>query len=112
MTYLAQYLQLQTALWQDFEQLVRRGARFPALVDVFYRHGVVPAGLPLTTEGQAWFDAQELLADPDYVLLEGVDLVVGAGYVTFVDSDGKRHYMEPDIDDLYWLAQLLDSAVT
>lgn len=55
----------------------------PGIV-VTYPQGVAGAGLARDTEGRSYFRARAILADPDYSLLEGSHIVVGARPVTFV----------------------------
>ena len=110
MSHLQQVLALRSSLWADFAALVRRGADFPQLREVFYPVGAHAPGLGRCTDGRYWFYATRLLANPQYRLLEGEDLIVGAGRVVFLDTDGRRHELEPDILDLIWLAETLDEA--
>lgn len=109
MKYFDKYKSFREELWIEFENLVKKGAKFPELLDVTYPRGENPIGLPLTTDGDSWFYAKELIADPDFSLHIGEDIIVGTSQVTFIDNYGKRHQIEPDILDLYWLSQLLDS---
>ena len=109
MKYFDKYISFREELWVEFENLVRIGAKFPKWLDVTYPRGENPKGLSLTTEGDSWFYAKELIADPDYSLHIGEDIIVGTSQVTFIDTDGKRHQIEPDILDLYWLSELLDN---
>jgi hypothetical protein len=101
-----QYFDLRSRMWSAFEQLVRQGGRFTVPVDTFYPHGVAAPGLPVTTEKQSYFLSRELVADHDYSLHIGEDLIVGSGEVTFIDTDGRQHMIEPDILDLHWLAEI------
>jgi hypothetical protein len=110
MTYFEQYITLRQNLWTNFEKLVRKGAAFPALLDVCYPIAKNPQGLSVNTEGRAWFYATHLLANSDYTLHEGDDLIVATHKVTFMDTNDNTHILEPDILDLYWLAELLDGA--
>jgi len=109
--YFSRYLALRDEIWIAFEALVRRGARFPELADVTYPRGVNPAGLSRDTEGNSWFYANELLANPSYQLHRGEDLIVASNAVVFIDEAGTHHRLEPDTLDIHWLAQLLDAAV-
>ena len=109
MKYFDKYISLRVELWREFENLVKRGAKFPELLDVIYPRGENPKGLSLTTEGDSWFYAKELIADPNYSLHIGEDIIVASSQVTFIDTDSQRHKIEPDILDLYWLSELLDN---
>ena len=109
-TYLARYLALRDEIWIAFEALVRRGARFPALADVTYPRGINPPGLSRDTDGNSWFYASALMANPEYQLHHGEDLIVGANPVVFIDQAEPQHRIEPNTIDVYWLAQLLDAA--
>lgn len=80
-SHLDRYLAFREGLWSEFAELVRRGGVFP-----------------------------ELVADPDYILHHGEDLIVATGEVTFEDADGVLRRIEPDILDLYWLSEMLDHA--
>lgn len=111
MKYFDKYIALREELWKEFEKLVRKGARFPELLDVVYPKGKNPAGLSTTTDGDSWFYAKELLADSNYNLHIGEDIIVETTKVTFLDTNGKKHQVEPDILDLYWLSELLDKHV-
>ena len=108
MNYFEKYLALRDELWKGFEELVRNGATFSELLDVTYPRGMNPEGLSKNTEGDSWFHARQLLADPEYNLHIGENLIVGTSEVTFVDTHRKKHKLEPDILDLYWLSELLD----
>ena len=110
MSFFEQYITLRQNLWNHFEQIVRKGAEFPELLDVRYPIGKNPHGLSVDTEGRAWFYATHLLDNPNYELHEGEDLIVATHKVTFMDTNDNTHVIEPDILDLYWLAELLDGA--
>lgn len=101
-------MEFRAELWKGFEQLVRKGAIFPALLDVTYPRGENPVGLSVDSEGNSWFLAKELLAEPKYNLHFGEDLIIATSKVTFIDTEGKKHNLEPDILDLYWLSELLN----
>lgn len=107
---LDRYLAFRESLWSEFAALVRRGGVFPELFDVTCPRGMHPPGLGRTTQGDSWFYAKRLVADPDYVLHLGEDLIVATGEVTFEDADGVLRRIEPDILDLYWLSEMLDHA--
>jgi len=107
---LDRYLAFSEGLWSEFAELVRRGAVFPELVDVACPRGLHPPGLGRTTQGDSWFYAKRLVADPGYVLHLGEDLIVATGEVTFEDADGGLRRFAPDILDLYWLSEVLDHA--
>lgn len=108
MKYFNRYITLREELWKGFEELVRQGARFPELLFVTHPREENPIGLSVTTDGDNWFYAKELVADPEYNLHIGEDLIVATSEVTFIDTEGKKHRLEPDILDLYWLSELLD----
>lgn len=113
MSYHAKYYSFQEELWKEFEKLVRVGAKFPMLVDVWYEYGINPAGLSVDSEGKSYFLAKELVANPEYKLHEevtGKDIIVESGKVTFIDTDGKEHILEPEVTDLWWCSKLLDAA--
>ena len=111
MSYHQKYLRLREELWEQFAALVQVGASFPELIDVTYPHGVNPAHLPVDTEGRSWIQARSINSQPGYVLHRGEDLIIGTNPVTFVDTEGKPHQIEPDSLDIYWLSTLLDAAV-
>jgi hypothetical protein len=108
MKYLDRYMAFREELWKEFEDLVREGTRFPELLDVTYPRGENPIGLSIDADGDSWFYSKELLADPGYKLHIGEDLIVATRKVTFIDTEDKKHRLEPDILDLYWLSELLD----
>lgn len=108
MKYLNRYIDLQDHLWQDFEKLVQKGAKFPELIEVTYPYGINPFGLAQGTGGERWFLAKEIVANPTYKLHENDNLITSAEKVTFMDVDGNFHTLEPDDTDMLWLAQLLD----
>ena len=108
MDFKTRYLALRDDLWQQFEALVKVGAHFPQWLTVTYPKGENPSGLSKTTEGDSWFFAIRLLPDPNFVLHVGEDLIVDTNPVTFVDVNGKKHLLKPDILDLYWLSEILD----
>lgn len=110
MKYFDKYIKLREELWQEFEKLVRKGARFPELLEVIYPIGINPTGLSKTTEGNSWFYATELIANPNYNLHIGEDIITETTKVTFKDTNGKTQNLEPDILDLYWLSELLDKS--
>lgn len=110
MSYFEEYIALRQKMWADFESIVRKGAQFPELLDVCYPIGKNPHGLSINTEGRCWFYATELIANSNYELHEGEDLIVATHEVTFIDTNDNTHVLEPDILDLYWLAELLDGA--
>lgn len=105
------YLKLREEMWNAFDLLVKKGAKFPELIDVYYPIGTNPEGLMLTTDGRSKFLAKELVANPKYQMHIGEDMIVGTGLVTFIDVRGNHRELEPDITDTYWLAELLDGAV-
>jgi hypothetical protein len=107
MKYIDKYLSLREELWTEFEKMVRTGASFHGSTDTCIK-GYNPVELPKTTEGDSWFLAKEIIADPDYVLHLGEDIIVGTGEVDFRDTEGTVYRIEPDILDLLWLADLLD----
>lgn len=109
MKYFDKYISLREELWLEFEKIVRKGAKFPELLEVTYPRGENPKNLSLTTEGDSWFYAKELLANPDYSLHIGEDIIVEIAKVTFIDVNDKRHIIEPNVLDLYWLCELLDN---
>ena len=109
MKHLDKYLEYRAELWSEFENLVRQGAKFSEVVFVRYPRGENPKGLSLTTEGDSWFHANELVANPNYKLHIGVDIIVGTTPVTFLDLDDKPYLVEPDILDIHWLCELLDA---
>lgn len=110
MNYLDKYLEYRDELWEEFERTVRKGAELDIITAVYYPRGVKVRGLPTNTEGQRWFYAKEIIANPEYNLHIGKDLIVGTGKVTFVDAeDGRKHTLEPDILDTYWICELLDN---
>lgn len=109
-SHLDRYLAFREGLWSEFAELVRHGGKFPELVDVTCPRGMHPPGLGRTTQGDSWFYARRLVADPGYVLHLGDDLIVATGEVTFEDADGALRRIEPDILDLHWLSELLDHA--
>jgi hypothetical protein len=110
MNYFDKYIKLRDELWSEFESLVKVGAKFQNLLDVNYPRGQNPIGLSKTTDGDSWFFATEIVANAKYKLQIGEDLIVGTGKVTFIDVDGKKHKIEPDILDLFWLSNLIDNA--
>ena len=95
-------------MWSAFEALVRKGATFPHLQDVTYPRGENPKGVSLNSDGDSWFYAQALVANQEYQLHKGEDIIIGTNKVTFIDTNEKEHTLEPDILDLYWLSELLD----
>lgn len=105
------YMELRTQLWDEFERLVKRGARFMPFVDVTCPKGVHPEGLSKNTEGESWFYAKGLVSNPTYKLHAGEDFVVATNSVVFIDINGRAHEFTPNVLDLYWLSELLDSAV-
>lgn len=112
-SYCSQYLKFEEVLIKAFEELVRKGAEFPTFCDVRYVHGKSSDGLNIDMEGRSWFLATKLIPDPNYNLNEPVgekDLVVEYNKVTFIDVDGNRHHLEPDLYDLRWCAEILDAA--
>jgi|GEM_PF-4708946 len=100
----------QKELWKEFEKLVKVGAKLQA-TSVSYPIGINPDGLSRDSENRSYFLATELKSNPNYVLNIGEDLIVGTGIVEFKDSDGNSHRLEPDIVDLYWLAEIVDTAM-
>lgn len=113
MSYLKEYLNYREELWMKFQDLVRRGAKFPMLIDVTYASGINPEGLMKDTDGRSLFMAKELIADPNYSVRPEIgpkDIIIEFNYVKFVDTDDKIHHLEPDIIDLYWLCSVLDGA--
>jgi hypothetical protein len=108
MKYFDRYIALRDELWNEFEKLVRKGVKFPELLDVTYPRGENPKGLSLNTDGDSWFYAKELMANPQYNLHIGEDLIVATSLVTFIGVDGKEYQLEPDILDLHWLCELID----
>lgn len=110
MKYYERYIKLRDDAWRAFEALVRQGAVFPALSAVTCPRGVRPPGLAINAQGDSWFYAKALKANPDYKLHIGEDLIVGTTPVVFIDAEGMSREVEPDILDLYWLSQLLDGA--
>jgi UTP-glucose-1-phosphate uridylyltransferase len=110
MKYFNKYIALREELWNAFEQLVRKGAEFPELIEVSYPKGENPEGLSITTDGDSWFYAKSLIANPSYNLHLGEDIIVATSPVTFMDIDDNTHTIEPDILDLYWLSELLDKS--
>lgn len=110
MGYFDEYIALREKLWNEFEKLVRKGAKFPELLDVTYPRGINPDGLSIDTDGDSWFMAKELVANPDYVLHIGEDLIVGTGEVEFISTTGQHHKLVPDILDLHFVSQCLDGA--
>jgi len=113
MSYHKKYYDFQEELWKEFEKLVRIGAKFPMLIEVWYEYGINPDGLSVDTEGRSHFLATELLANANYTLHEettGKDIIVESGHVTFVDTEGTKRTLEPDITDLWWCSKLLDAA--
>lgn len=108
MKYLNQYIHFQDQLWQAFEKLVQKGAKFPELIEVTYPFGINPFGMTQTIGGESWFLAKEIVANPQYKLHENDNLNASAEKVTFMDIDGNYHTLEPDDTDMLWLAQLLD----
>ena len=113
MSYTAKYINFQDELWEEFEALVRIGAEFPQYVDVTYPIGINPKGLTKDTEGRSSFLAKELIANPNYNIrpdLGPKDLLVEVNHVTFIDTEGQKRKLEPDIPDLYWICELLDGS--
>jgi len=104
------YMELRTQLWDEFERLARRGAHFMPFIDVTYPKGIHPEGLSRNSEGESWFYAKGLLSNPAYELHVGADFIVATNKVVFVDIDDSAHEITPDVLDLYWLSELLDSA--
>ena len=102
-----EYLQLRERMWQSFEELVRKGAKLTA-VDTCYPRGVNPPDLITCSEGDSYFLAMEIIANENYGLHQGEDIIVGTNEVQFKDSDGNIHTIEPDILNLYWLSEILD----
>ncbi len=110
MKHLAHIHKLQEEWKYKFESIVRNGASFPSLISVEYPFGINPIGLSKTTEGRSWFFAKVIKANPNYQLEIGEDIVVAYGDVEFIDSEGNSHVLEPDLTDLYWVAEVLDNA--
>ena len=102
-----EYSDLRDRMWKSFDDLVRKGAKLRT-VDTRYPRGINPPGLDTCSEGDSYFLAAEIVADPHYNLHQGEDIIVGTGKVKFKDYDGNTHTIEPDILDLYWLAEILD----
>ncbi len=109
--YIDKYLELREEIWSAFEKLVRKGAIFNFTVDFKCSQGIEAVGVRSDTEGNYWFQATELVADPKYNLHIGEDLIVGTSKITIIFGNKKqiKHTIEPDILDLYWLCNLLDS---
>ena len=113
MIYTDRYIEFEEELWNKFELLVREGAKFPSLVDVTYPKGINPQGLIKDTDGRSSFLAKELVQDSNYKLKADInenDIIVDFNKVKFIDSNNNVHQIEPDVIDLYWICQILDSA--
>lgn len=100
---------LQTELWVKFEALVKTGALLPS-ISVEYPRGINPKGLYVDSEGISYFLASKLIANPNYILNNGEDLIISTNIVEFVDVEENTHKLEPNIIDLDWLAELIDTA--
>ncbi len=98
----------QDELWEEFNELVKKGAKISA--HVRYPRRVNPPGLMLDTEDYSYFLATEIIANPHYKMHLGEDLIIGTGKVEFVDSNGNTHIIEPEITDLHWLVEVLEYA--
>jgi hypothetical protein len=112
MSYFAKYIELREELWKKFEDLVRTGCSFPSLLNVDYPPGINIPGLSKTTEGNCYFLAKSLKANPSYALHIGQDIIVGVNKVVFFDIENIERELEPDTLDLYWLSELVDQAIT
>lgn len=108
MEYFDRYIKFREELWSKFEIVVREGITFPELLDVTYPKGENPKGVSVNTDGNSWFYAKELLADSDYNLHIGEDIIIATSKVTFIDAKGRKREIEPDILNLYFLSKLLD----
>ena len=110
MNYQKQYFEFQEELWRKFEGLVRK-----ELLDVAYLSGLNPEGLTKTSEGRSYFLATTLVGNPNYQLKPNTgpkDLIVEFNKVLFIDTKGNKHFIEPDVVDLYWVCYVLDGAET
>ena len=113
MSYKNNYIEFEKLLWEEFEKQVKKGAKFPTLLDVTYPKGINPKGLDIDTDGNSWFFAKELIKNTNYKLkpeLNEKDIIIDFNHVQFIDSKGQSHLIEPNVTDLYWLCELLDSA--
>jgi hypothetical protein len=107
-TYSDRYYAFREEAWMAFEQLVRKGAKFPKLIDVFFPLGPQPAGLSYDKEGRAWFYASEILANKTYQLFEGEHIYIKSGEVSFVSDKGQTIVLRPVVEDVEWIVQVLD----
>ncbi len=109
--YIDKYYKLRDEIWTEFENLVRKGAIFDYTVEFKCPRGVNPIGGTLDTEGDSWFKVTEIVADPEYKLHVGTDLMVGTSQVTIIFGKKKRkkYTIAPDIFALDWLCEMLDS---
>ena len=101
---------LQDELWKEFDIIVKKGAKFSTYIDVEYPYGINPDGMIKTNEGRSTFLAKEIISNPNYSLLKGADIIIGANEVEFIDLNNDSHKIEPNIVDLHFLSKLVDEA--
>jgi hypothetical protein len=111
MNYLDKVYKLRQELLDKFDLIVKKGAKFPTLIDVEYPYGNNPEGMMTTTEGRSTFLAKEIVANSKYNMFVGEDIIVSSGIVEFIESEGTKHLIEPDTEDLYWMAIVVDEAI-
>ena len=109
MNYIDRYYQFRDEVWAKFEDTVKKGAVLFEITEVTYPRGINVKGLSKTTNGDCWFYAKSIIANPKYVMHLGEDIIIGTGKVTFVDIENKHHSLEPDIVNLDWLCKLIDN---
>ena len=97
MSYSKRLYELQDELWAEFEKLVRNGADLP-LTMIHY------------PDGKENFDAIAIVKDEKYNLKKKMGILTGVNKVTFIDSFDRKHTIEPDLTDIFFIADLLDSA--
>lgn len=108
---MGRHLQFRDELWKEFDKTIKSGAKFSKSVFTTYPRGQIIKGLMKTTDGLCGFNAYEIIANPAYIMHNGVDLIGLTGKVTFVDFGGRHHTIEPDILDIYWLCEILDARI-